>query len=252
MSDRYYPTKEENIQSIYMEYFQELQNCFYNKGTLFVSREKFQKEIIPLMYVISDIAVINTMGYENREMISVLFKVWNKRFVISLSNTDNIFNNRVDLYAKFMRGKKPRYEWMFFEKPKGEDNGILRCCAAFGDILFNPDCSKNYDNAPVMTREIFKVEEFALKMRSFISVVADFYNALCKEYSSISEEDRISILSSETMQFANVMNVKAVQHKKDDRYERDDTPKLERIKKLFIAFFIAFIAFIIFLFVKYG
>lgn len=187
--DRYYPSPTEEIQEEFLVCHVALQNCFYNGE---ISMEKFQREIVPLMYVISDIAVINSgYGKYGREKNSNLFKAWYKNKLVNYP-TEDMFNERVNFYAEFVRGRQPRYEWMFFEKPDWKENGILRCCVAFGDLLWNPNCINDYDNAPVLIRNITDAPEFVIGMKNLISVIAEFYYNLYKKYLAMKNDVKVN------------------------------------------------------------
>lgn len=239
--DRYYPTIKEEIMDIFSVYHVAFQN-------LFTSKKELQVEIVPFMYVIADIATIN--ANKDRNFTSNIFKKWYRKSLIISNQIDDIFNERVNFYAEFVRGKQPRYEWLFFEKPQIEENGIFRCCAAFGDIIFNPECLENYDNAPVIINGIDNNLIFAKQMNSFIGTVAEFYNTLYKKICSISEADIKDF--SEVKKDANIkINFREFTHYNSERAMRelllnkikkdaeDAEKKKERITLIIIACFLA-------------
>lgn len=193
MSYRYYPTQDDKICSIYTDFRYKFVDCFFKRdGAKFCCKVEFFKEIIPLMYVISDIAVITAK--EDREFVSTVFKVWYQYSIDERTSINQeVFTERVNFYAEFVRGKEPRYDWLFNEKPDWADNGILRCCAAFGDIIFNHNCVDNYDKAPIQIRDFFQAQEFVLIMQEFIAVVADFYDELYEKYTSLPDNYKSDI-----------------------------------------------------------
>ena len=93
------------------------------------------------------------------------------------------FDERLHLYVDVIRNdKEPRYEWLMFNKPEGATDIISRCHAIFGDILFNPACANDYENAPIMVHDIFSVVDFRLKMAKLYSLIIKFHNEVVSIY----------------------------------------------------------------------
>lgn len=83
------------------------------------------------------------------------------------SSIKQLRDQRLDLYGKVMRGGYIRNEWSFwqFNASVFDDFPIGKAAIAFGDILINPDCANNYENAAVMVNDMVDQQEF-IKMFS--------------------------------------------------------------------------------------
>lgn len=69
---------------------------------------------------------------------------------------------RCNLYQEIVYGKELRCEWFSIGDPTAfSDNAISKCAALFADIMYNPECADDYDNAPVATHGIFAALDFA-------------------------------------------------------------------------------------------
>jgi tetratricopeptide (TPR) repeat protein len=64
-----------------------------------------------------------------------------------------------------------------------KENPILRCLVAFGDILVNPACAGDYDEAPAQPHDVVPVLAFAREtMANIISIYDDFSGELANLY----------------------------------------------------------------------
>ena len=78
------------------------------------------------------------------------------------SHTDgNKLHQREVFYAKIIRNEYPiRCEWNLSGNEMDNNNPYIRAWSAFGDMVVNPQCADDYENAPVVLwgiDEIFKL-----------------------------------------------------------------------------------------------
>ena len=170
------PTWEEELQDVFSDYYKTFSKWFEDSDIVLANTDE---ELLPLMFVVSEIALSNS-NYEITELLDIFFEWINKLGL----KTDilKIFDERLHLYVDVIRNKKkPRYEWLMFNEPEGATDIISRCHAVFGDILFNPACADDYENAPAMIHDIFKVKDFSIKMIKFYYLLIEF----CRKITSV-------------------------------------------------------------------
>lgn len=176
------PTWEEALQELLSDYHATFSKLFADSEVVLAN---VGEELIPFMFVVSQVALTNS-NYENRDfdIISLLdiFIDWIDK---NGYKTDilKIFDDRLHLYVDVISDKKkPRYEWLMFNTPEGNTDFISRCHAVFGDILFNPACANDYENAPAMIHDIFSVVDFRPKMVDFYFSVIGFCHKVVSAY----------------------------------------------------------------------
>lgn len=171
------PTWEEELQDVFSDYYKTFSEWFEDSDIVLANTGE---ELIPLMFVVSEITLSNA-NCETTELLDIFFEWINKLEL----KTDilKIFDERLHLYVDIIRNeKKPRYEWLMFNEPEGATDVISRCHAVFGDILFNPACADDYENAPVMIHDIFKVKDFSIKMIKFYYLLIEFCHKITSVY----------------------------------------------------------------------
>ena len=92
------------------------------------------------------------------------------------SNADiSVVEKRTKLYAAIVRGKiQPRGEFMIGVDTQGMSS-IGKTYIAFGDIIYNPKCSNDYRNSPMLIRGITDSFEFFDFFNKHIAVLIDEY-----------------------------------------------------------------------------
>ena len=132
-----------------------------------------KSEFLPLLFVASDIACVNS----NKDRSSVANTLMKQMEKIDPKLDSHQFQSRVDFYGEIMRGRAIRGDWLMGNGPS--DNGLIRCVQAFGDLMYNPKCIKDYDGAPVNIQDISKNFQFAtVIMDGLIHLVVDYYNQI--------------------------------------------------------------------------
>lgn len=114
-------------------------------------------EVLTSMYVISDFAI--TSAGKDRQAVAQA--VMSQIDDILSCYDKNKFYSRVDLYGSVIRGKELRLEWFLGDRNNLDDNVVIKCAGLLGDILYNPECADDYDNAPVCIYGIDKELIFA-------------------------------------------------------------------------------------------
>ena len=171
------PTWEEAVQDVFSDYYKIFSKRFEDPDIVLANVDE---ELIPFLFVISQIALSNS-NCETTELLDVFFE-WINTLGLK-TDILKIFDERLRLYTDIIcNEKKPRYEWLMFNAPKDTIDTIARCHAVFGDILINPTCATNYENAPVVLHSIFKVKEFSTKMVDFYFLLIKFCHEVTSAY----------------------------------------------------------------------
>ena len=125
------------------------------KGSSITGNVEF--ELLPAMFIISDYAAASS-GKDRRAVADTIMT----QIRAIYRNLDKAtFDRRCNLYGEIIRGKPLRCEWFMGDPTIFSDNAVSKCTALLGDIIFNPECAENYDNAPTMCYGIFEVMSFA-------------------------------------------------------------------------------------------
>jgi len=163
---------------IFSQYFIDILNIL--KGSsLDTSKDFISFELMPFLYVISDFAIASA----NKDRLK--FSTDIMEFLLN-SQSDKegfakILQERIDFYGEVIRGKKLRGYCMMgaFEE---NTPPLLRCTVAFTDIIIDPNCSEDYDNAPFCVYDMFQMLDFSTKTmplltRKVTSLFQDMYKA---------------------------------------------------------------------------
>lgn len=130
-------------------------------------------ETLPVMYVVGDYAAASSD--KNRQEFSRKILNWMQPKIQSTGYSDDDFFTRVRLYGEIIRGKKLIGSWTMGAEYKFEDNPILRCTVAFGDILINPQCADDYDNCSLTVHNISCLFNFSAKMIDVGNTLISFF-----------------------------------------------------------------------------
>lgn len=136
-------------------------------------------EIVPLQIAIAQY-VYSALGADARPLQTSIDE-WARGFADD-DRLEALLKKRVDFYGEIMRGRKLRGEWVFGVLDDLDDNPILRCLVAFGDILINPACGDDYDNAPPKRNDIVPVIAFA---RDTMSQIISAYDDFCDQLADL-------------------------------------------------------------------
>ncbi|MCH5323970.1 MAG: hypothetical protein J1E39_02040 [Eubacterium sp.] len=133
-------------------------------------------ELLPILYVLVDY-----VGYvlKKRELSNDALN-WISSAIDDFHYYKDEFNKRVDFYVEFIRGKVPFMNWSPVDAPKESLNDpLFRCVAAFGDVIYNPACIDNYDDAPLLINGIFDQFNFTNKiMKPTMKIFEQFVDLL--------------------------------------------------------------------------
>ena len=147
-------------------------------ASTYIDLDSLNTELLPFLYIVSDYSIssLNSKNkYYNREFAHKVF--WN--WINPIAPCEEIFEQRIRLYGELINGKTPHFDWLISTKPTNW-NGIMRCCAAVGDILFNPNRAVDYDNAPTYLQGFQNSIDFSVKMQDFIKSIVEFHNKIYK------------------------------------------------------------------------
>lgn len=140
-------------------------------------------DLLAMLFVVSDFIadafdrrdiIINDLIPFIFEVLPVGSPAW---FNLSYSLTNEKFDERVDFYGKIIRKSvNVRTESLAGDVSKDLlENPIARCVIAFCDILKNPKCLNNYNNAPIALLGISADFEFTSEITyPIIEVVMNY------------------------------------------------------------------------------
>ena len=158
-------------------------------------------EILPAMFVICDYSALS--AGKDRRMIAdrILKKIHDSYFPACNPKDVAKFDSRVLLYGEIIRGKPLRCDFCFGKSEMFEENAILKCVALLLDIITNPKCADDYDNAPLSLYDITN----SIDIMSDIAV--PLYEALANLFVDISD----------------LPNLNQVEHKTEKQPSRENT-----------------------------
>ncbi len=140
----------------------ELINTYYTKFLEIARKSDIitnaEFEIYPFLCSIIDLIIeqanINTTVIREHIYPSIMNeKKWNE-------NQQKAFNERIYLYDEMIMGKNPRAIWLNGNTNLNMKEEKMKCLVTFGDILYNPECSKDYYNAPIRLYGVFESINF--------------------------------------------------------------------------------------------
>lgn len=186
----FYTNLKKELQKVFDIHYKKFLKVFENSQ---VVSANLKEELIPLMFVVSQISV-SYIKYGNVDadtnLLLGIFSDWMDKLDFK-NDIHKIYKERFHLYTIIILNEKmPRYEWLMFREPKDNSNLILRCCAVFGDILINPNCANDYDNAPVIIHDFFQIKEFSLMMLKFQYFIKDFHDEITAFYNAFHQKYR--------------------------------------------------------------
>ena len=162
-------TTNQGISDLYTQTYDEIMKNFldtpWEKSLFF--------ELKPVIYIVADIARMQT--HNSREQVA-------QKIIANMHLTNKevqIFNQRLDLYGKNVRGGKLRGEWLFCDTKKWEIHPVLICCVVLGDILIDPACAEDYEK-PLKINDAFETLDLTTKMTTTAEILLKFFNAISK------------------------------------------------------------------------
>lgn len=157
------------VTKLFTESYNKIRKCL-SETEIWV--DDYQFEIVPLLVVLSDF--IAMYEKKDRQAINQQAIQW-ACAVLKDVRSEQWLDNRVNLYGQIIRSKKIRGDWLFGDTEKYNSSPILRCVVAFGDILVNPSCADNYDEAPWLLKDFTVIIPFAAVITSsVVEVIASF------------------------------------------------------------------------------
>ncbi|WP_428053030.1 hypothetical protein [Candidatus Avelusimicrobium stercoris] len=161
---------KQSISDLYTQTYDEIMKNFLDtswKKSLFF-------ELKPIIYVVADIA--SMQAHKNREQVA-------QKIIANMHLTNKetqLFDQRLDLYGKNIRGGKLRGEWLFCDTKKWETHPVLICCVVLGDILIDPACAEDYENPKLKLNNPIDTYYLAIKMTTTAEIVLKFFNEVSK------------------------------------------------------------------------
>ena len=158
------------------EYAQAFLRC-YKKAIDLCEKKLFnpeyKEELLPALFVVIDYAALSAQK-DRRKVADEIIPEISKHFTQTFS--PDVFRARVDLYGEIIRGKSLRAVWLYGNSSMLDNDPITRIGGLLGDILFNPACAIDYDNAPIALVGIQEQLDFGQQvMWPLISELADLF-----------------------------------------------------------------------------
>lgn len=114
-------------------------------------------ELLPAIFVITDYAAA-CAGKDRRRVANEALDS-----IASLySSLDNaLLDKRCALYGEIIRGKSLRGDWFLGDISAMNRHAISKCAVLLGDILVNPPCANDYENAPWVVYGLPELSNFS-------------------------------------------------------------------------------------------
>ena len=181
--------KSDELNSIINKYYLKFVDILSNLNV----NTDVKSELIPVIFVVFDMALVDKKGCNLTEKETSEFVEKYISWVEELPNSDDklkFFDKRLKLYKRIICDEIPlRCEWLMWQKPK-ESDAMTKCVVAFGDILFNPECAENYENAPVVIADIFDIPKFADNMMKVRKIMTDLFQEIAIVFGIQKEEEK--------------------------------------------------------------
>lgn len=117
-------------------------------------------ELLPAMLVVVDYSCLSA-NKDRHLIVSRLIELISGKYLTKKEEA-RLLDERVDFYGSIIRGRTLRAEWLQGQVAMVKnERAIVRCVTALGDILINPECANDYDNAPSLLCGVFEMTEFA-------------------------------------------------------------------------------------------
>ncbi len=136
-------------------------------------------EVLPLMFVICDF----TAAMDRLDRYKIANDIMPKMPKIYKRFDYDKFNKRLNLYGEVIHGKELRGELFHCNPPATDDNPLLAWFILFSDLVYNPACADDYDNAPLLIGDVFDTFK---KSTYLINLMPDMLRELRKMGNEIS------------------------------------------------------------------
>lgn len=163
---------------IFSQYYIDILNIL-KVSSLGTPKDFMSFELLPFLYVISDFAIAS--ANKDRLKFSTDIMEFLLKSQSDKENFKNIFQERIDFYGEVIRGKQLRGYCMLgaFEE---KSQPLLRSTIAFTDIIIDPNCSEDYDNAPFYVCDMFQMMSFSsntmpVLIKKITALFQDMYKA---------------------------------------------------------------------------
>lgn len=134
-------------------------------------------ELLPAMYILCHSAA----EFSNKDISKIRSVLIKEIFRIYPENDSAKFGKRLNLYQKVIDGKKIRYEWAFGNSSQFGNDIVSKCVGLLGDILCNPNCADDYDNAPIFIHDGILVLKFSIDVIGPLHFeFVELYKEICR------------------------------------------------------------------------
>lgn len=149
----FFKKKKKDVRSVFSQHYRSMLRIA--KSSPISNNPEF--ELLPAMFTMTDFAA---MVYE-KDRMSIAVPVMDEIKSLYPPFNNDLFDRRCDLYGEIIRGRRLRNEWAMGDSSVFTSDAMQKCTALLGDILINPDCADDYDNAPLVMHSVFDVTSFS-------------------------------------------------------------------------------------------
>lgn len=107
-------------------------------------------ELLTAIYIVCDFAAASSNKDRAAIAKAVEYELYQINPTYAMVTSIEKKNSKRSLYGEIIRGKEPRGDWFLGNKSGFIDIPIGRIALLLGDLIYNPKCADNYDNAPVV------------------------------------------------------------------------------------------------------
>ena len=150
---------------------------YYNAGLNIMKKARYsynpEFELLPVLFIAADIAA-STSGKDREKVADRVFAAMQ---VLYPAITDKELDKRTSMYGKIIRNDSIRGDSLLWNKSNG--NAIQKVITIFSDIMYNPACAENYEEAPVKVGDAFEVSQFGIEtVNAMVKLITEFYNEI--------------------------------------------------------------------------
>ncbi|MBQ6398218.1 MAG: hypothetical protein IJI06_08750 [Oscillospiraceae bacterium] len=167
-------SKPKDCKQIMEKYYEKALSCF--DSTVF--KENAAYELVPLLYVIGDLTLVSVhkdrMKYARQVAPNVIPDCINDK-------NRKRWDDHMAFYAHIVQGGYLWGGWSLSDLPSElKENPLSRCMVACGDLINDPECIEDYENAPLVLCGITEKMKLNQAMIQLSNVAFEYCKAVDK------------------------------------------------------------------------
>lgn len=156
--------KRKSATQIFCQYYTDILRIIRN-SSIDTSDDFVSFELLPFLYVISDYAIAsankNRLKFSN-DIMEFLLKSQDDK-----DGFESLLQERIDFYGEVIRGRRLR-GYCLLGTLEEDAPALFRCTIAFTDVIIDPECGEDYDNAPFYVYDMFQMINFSTNTLSIL------------------------------------------------------------------------------------